>query len=156
MTSRIEAVSIGSKASNNNVANKHDEKSILMTALPLSTEKPRNDAPNTARCFRILYLVTAWWKEILSLLVAVGALVAIAVILVMYNGQEQPSWRHSINLSTFVAILSTLIRALMVVVVEESKTIINILCSQPLLMHLSQSSANSNGCGTVAHDPYKI
>lgn len=120
------------------MANKHEEKSTLVNTLASSTEESGNDASKAAQCSRIVFLATAWWKEMLSLLVAVGAMVAIVVILVMYNGQEQPSWRHSINLSTLVAILSTLLRALMVVVVEEGKTIIIISCFQSFLMYLPQ------------------
>jgi hypothetical protein len=53
-------------------------------------------------------LAIGWWKEIASLLVAVLALIAIALILSMYNGHEQPAWKYSPNLSNLTAILSTL------------------------------------------------
>ena len=67
-------------------------------------------------------LAIAWWQEIVSFLFAAATFVAIAVILAKYNGQEQPDWKYSLNLSTLVAILSTLFRASMVVVVEESES----------------------------------
>lgn len=66
-------------------------------------------------------LASAWWQEIVSFLFAATFFVAIAIILAKYNGQEQPDWKYSLNLSTLVAILSTLLRASLVVVVEESE-----------------------------------
>lgn len=73
-------------------------------------------------------LIVAWWQEILCFTFAAVAFAAIAVILAKYNGQEQPDWKYSLNLSTLVAILSTLLRASMVVVVEESEFKIKTLC----------------------------
>ncbi|TID14532.1 hypothetical protein E2P81_ATG08484 [Venturia nashicola] len=64
-------------------------------------------------------LASAWWQEIVSFLFAAACFVAIAIILAKYNGQEQPDWKYSLNLSTLVAILSTLLRTSLVVVVEE-------------------------------------
>lgn len=66
-------------------------------------------------------LAVAWWQEIVSFLFAAAFFVAIAIILAKYNGQEQPNWKYSLNLSTLVAILSTLLRTSLVVVVEESE-----------------------------------
>lgn len=124
MTSQIESASTGSKAitsSTNNITDDHSERSSLVDPPHLATGDPRDDQPNTARCSSLNFLTTLWWKEIISFLVASGALVAIVVILVMYNGQVQPSWKYSVNLSTLIAILSTLLRALLVAVVEEGK-----------------------------------
>ncbi|QDS74890.1 hypothetical protein FKW77_003680 [Venturia effusa] len=64
-------------------------------------------------------LAAAWWQEIISFLCAAGFFVAIAIILVKYSGQEQPDWKYGLNLSTLVAILSTLLRVSLVMVVEE-------------------------------------
>lgn len=66
-------------------------------------------------------LASAWWQEIISFLFATVLFVVIAAILAKYNGQEQPESKYSLNLSTLVAILSTLMRASLVVVVEEGK-----------------------------------
>jgi hypothetical protein len=63
-------------------------------------------------------LAVAWWQEILSFLFAAALFVANAIILAKYNGQEQTDWKYSLNLSTLVAVLSTLLRASMAVVVE--------------------------------------
>jgi hypothetical protein len=66
-------------------------------------------------------LALVWWQEILSFIIAAATFMAIAIILGQYNGQEQPDWKYSLNLSTLVAILSTLLRVSMVVIVEESE-----------------------------------
>jgi hypothetical protein len=66
-----------------------------------------------------LSLVTVWWTETISLLMAIGAFLAIVTILAIYDNQEQPAWKYSLNLNTLVAILSTLLRASLVVIVEE-------------------------------------
>lgn len=66
-------------------------------------------------------LLTTWWLEIVSLSLAMAALVAIAVIMSEYHKKEQPAWKYTINLNTLIAILSALLRVCMVVVVEEGK-----------------------------------
>jgi hypothetical protein len=52
---------------------------------------------------------------------ATGAFLAIVTILAVYDNEEQPAWKYSLNLNTLVAILSTLMRASLVVIVEEGK-----------------------------------
>lgn len=64
-------------------------------------------------------LLKTWWIEIVSLLIATAALIAIVVTLAKYDGQEQPAWSYAINLNTLIAILATLLRACMVIVAEE-------------------------------------
>lgn len=63
--------------------------------------------------------VTAWWTETLSLFLAIGAFIVITTILAVYDNQEQPAWKYNLNLSTLVAILSTSLRASLVVIIEE-------------------------------------
>lgn len=67
---------------------------------------------------------TLWLSEILSLLVATCILVAIVLILTIYNKKEQPQWStgDTINLSTLVAVLSTIFRSLLAGIVEASKS----------------------------------
>jgi lipopolysaccharide export LptBFGC system permease protein LptF len=72
-------------------------------------------------------LAIGWWKEIASLLVAVLALIAIALILSMYNRQEQPAWKYSLNLSTLTAILSVLLRVAMVIIAQEVMALFTII-----------------------------
>lgn len=50
---------------------------------------------------------------------AVGLVVAIVSILGHFDGQTEPDWRYSINLNTLVALLSTVVRALILVTVSE-------------------------------------
>jgi hypothetical protein len=66
-------------------------------------------------------LLMTWWVEITFLMVAIAALVAIVVTMAEHDRKEQPAWRYTINLNTLIAILSTLLRACMVFVVEEGK-----------------------------------
>jgi hypothetical protein len=66
-------------------------------------------------------LLATWWLEIVSLLLAMAALIAIAVTMSEYNKKEQPAWKYTVNLNTLIAILSTLLRACMVAVAEEGK-----------------------------------
>lgn len=68
-------------------------------------------------------LTNIWWVEVVSLTIAISALIAIMVALAEYNNKQQPAWKYAINLNTLIAILSTLMRACMVVVAEEGKVI---------------------------------
>jgi hypothetical protein len=60
-----------------------------------------------------------WAKECLLVLIATGLLIAIALILASYNHQPQPGWELGLNLHTIIALLATIIRSTLVVVVEE-------------------------------------
>jgi hypothetical protein len=71
------------------------------------------DKPNRVSVF------TTWWLELASLAAAVVALIAIVAAMIKYDGQEQPTWKYSINLNTLIAVLATILRACMVVVAEE-------------------------------------
>lgn len=93
-----------------------EQQAFLGTAYDDALPKQRS-APSTRRS--CLDLIAAWWIEIISLLVGVGALVAIAVTLAEYNSKEQPAWKYSVNLNTLIAILSTLLRVCMLYGVEE-------------------------------------
>lgn len=55
-----------------------------------------------------------WAFEIASLALAIGLVVAIAVILAVFDGQETPHWSGSFNLNAVLALLSTFLRALLV------------------------------------------
>lgn len=79
---------------------------------------PTNHAKIRDKPCRIATLA-AWWIESTSLSVAIAALIAIVVMLAQYNNEEQPTWKGTINLNTLVAILSTIMRACMVVGAEE-------------------------------------
>ncbi|KAK0633880.1 hypothetical protein B0T14DRAFT_599058 [Immersiella caudata] len=61
----------------------------------------------------------SWSWEMLSLFLAIGLIAAIFAILSSYNGQRVPDWGLSINLSTLVALLATILRASLVMIAAE-------------------------------------
>ncbi|KAH6660957.1 hypothetical protein BKA67DRAFT_510103 [Truncatella angustata] len=65
------------------------------------------------------HVLRFWTWEILSLIVAIGLMAATVGILAHYQGQQVPDWPLSINLNTLVALLSTILRAAMLVAVAE-------------------------------------
>jgi hypothetical protein len=102
-----------------NVMGKQESQAFLVAA-PDDTSSNKRGSSQYPR--RRVPLLAAWWFEILSLLVAIGALVAIAVTLIRFNQKEQPAWKYRLNLNTLIAILSTLLRVCMLFGVEEGKT----------------------------------
>jgi hypothetical protein len=68
-----------------------------------------------------LSLLASWSWEFLYLLLATASFVAIVFVLVKFNNKAQPDWPHSINLSALIALLATILRSSLVVVIEESK-----------------------------------
>lgn len=60
-----------------------------------------------------------WPWEIGSIFVATGLIVATYSILSHFNGQKVPEWAFSINLNTLIALISTIMRAAMLVGVAE-------------------------------------
>lgn len=59
--------------------------------------------------------VTDWIAEIVALLVAICCLMAIFIILIKFNNQEQPKWSYAstLNLSTLIALIATVLRAML-------------------------------------------
>jgi len=55
-----------------------------------------------------------WAFETVSSSLAIGFVVAIVVILPAFNGKETPHWSGSFNLNAVLALLSTFLRALLV------------------------------------------
>lgn len=108
--------------------NRSSEKTYLM-----STRQARHTRSR-------LSLVTVWWNEAVSLLMATGAFLAIVTILAVYDNKEQPAWKYSLNLNTLVAILSTLMRASLVVIVEEGKHTSFVLSRGALTISSRQSA----------------
>lgn len=60
-----------------------------------------------------------WWLEVLSILVSIGVLIAIHTLLKQYDGKQTSDWTMIINLTTLVAILSTLGRMSLVTIVSQ-------------------------------------
>ncbi|KAF2124602.1 hypothetical protein P153DRAFT_350814, partial [Dothidotthia symphoricarpi CBS 119687] len=92
-------------------------------------------------------LFTTWWTEVASLALAAAGLIAIAVIMAEYHNKQQPEWKYKINLNTLIAILSTLIRACLVLVAEEVISQLKwMLYRQPSsLQHLAHFDTASRG-----------
>ncbi|KAI1857459.1 hypothetical protein JX265_011194 [Neoarthrinium moseri] len=92
-----------------------------------STDSSTNDDPQGQRLQQThpaqqasRYHVMQFWSwEIMSFWVAVGLLAATVSILAHYEGQKLPEWPFSINLNTLIALLSTILRAAMLVAVAE-------------------------------------
>lgn len=83
-----------------------------------STPTPTTSPPKTRR--RRSSALTFWTWEIISLLLTIGLIVAIVVILSHFEGRPLPDWPFGINLSTLLAMLSTILRTLMLVAVAEA------------------------------------
>lgn len=60
-----------------------------------------------------------WSFSFFALSIASALLISIIVILVKYDGQQLPHWPFSININTLVALLSTIYRASIVVVLAD-------------------------------------
>ena len=60
-----------------------------------------------------------WIWETLSIVVAVGLIVAIAALLASYNGKPTPDGGERINFNAVLAILSTILRGMLVLVVSQ-------------------------------------
>lgn len=60
-----------------------------------------------------------WRLELVSLVLAAGLIAAILGILARFNGDIVPRWPVGINLNTLIALLATILRAALMVVVSE-------------------------------------
>jgi hypothetical protein len=63
--------------------------------------------------------IRQWWQEWTLMLISIGILIAIFIVLRIYNNNPQPDWKFGLNLSTLIAVLATLLRSSLVSVVEE-------------------------------------
>lgn len=90
------------------------EVSSLSGFTPVGTRQPQQ--PRRRRSSALQF----WTWEIISLFLTIGLIVAIVVILRHFEGHPLPDWRFGINLSTLVALLSTILRTLMLVAVAEA------------------------------------
>lgn len=61
-----------------------------------------------------------WLYEAMCLVVAISALTAMVVVLAKFDNQEQPRWPYAdiFNLSALIAILATLLRSMVTLVLE--------------------------------------
>ncbi|CAO2655539.1 Nn.00g043420.m01.CDS01 [Neocucurbitaria sp. VM-36] len=96
----------------------HRETEAFLPSEHSVSTSPKERTPHKSQA-RFATLMTTWWFEIISLILAMAALIAIAVTMAEYHKKEQPAWKFSINLNTMIAILSALLRVCVVFVVEE-------------------------------------
>lgn len=96
------------------VATKQPEQQVFLVP---ECSDDQSDSPGSRR--GLLAFLTAFWFELLSLVIGICALIAITITLPKFNGKEQPAWKYSVNLNTLIAILSTLLRVCVLYGVEE-------------------------------------
>jgi hypothetical protein len=77
-----------------------------------------------------------WWNEIAILLFSSGLLAAIAIILHKNNHEKQSVYK-GVNLTTLIAVISTILRASMMTAVEESENRYSRSCKYMLIPPLS-------------------
>lgn len=65
------------------------------------------------------HVLSYWALEIITVVVAIGLLVAIIALLAHYDGHFMPEWPFQINLNSAIAFLSTFLRAAIVATVAE-------------------------------------
>jgi hypothetical protein len=70
------------------------------------------------------HILRTWTWEILSVILAIGLIVAITVLLVSFHGKPSPDWGARLNFNALLALLSTILRAMLVVTVSQ------IICQQ--------------------------
>jgi Protein of unknown function (DUF3176) len=63
--------------------------------------------------------IRAWMWEVMSVVLAIVALIASIVVLGVYNGKTLPEWPRGITLNTVISIFSTALKALILVAVAE-------------------------------------
>jgi hypothetical protein len=61
----------------------------------------------------------AWMWEIIAVIIAISLFAAITTLLVFYNGKQSPKWGAYLSLNALLALLSTIFRAMLVVVVSQ-------------------------------------
>lgn len=64
----------------------------------------------------------SWVGEVLYMIAAISALVAIVAILSRYNGRERPQWPYGdvLDLSALIALLATILRSMLAGIIESS------------------------------------
>lgn len=80
-----------------------------------STESASESFTKTRKRTRCGRLFRDWILEMVSMFFAIGCLIAMFILLTKYNGQEQPEWPYAstLNLSTLVALMATILRLML-------------------------------------------
>lgn len=85
----------------------------------------------------------SWVLELIFLILGILCFIAIATILLSMRGQKQPHWPYTLNLSTLVAILATMLRSLLMEVVEQG--------TNPLTMQLTHWPEHHRTSALITH-----
>jgi hypothetical protein len=75
--------------------------------------------PKPAPSYPRYSVFRAWGFELGAILLAVGLVVAIMVLLATHEGLPAPNWGQHLNLNALLALLSTILRAALVVIVAQ-------------------------------------
>jgi hypothetical protein len=80
------------------------------------------DIPNVkkAASFYDRLITDWWWWELFSWTASAAAMASIAILLFVYNGQKIPQWKGGVTLNAYIAVLSAIARAAMVLPVSEA------------------------------------
>lgn len=85
----------------------------------------------------------SWVLEFIFLVLGIVCFTAIGTILLSMRGQKQPHWPYSLNLSTLIAILATMLRSLLMEVVEQG--------TRPLTIHLTYRPGHHRTSALTTH-----
>lgn len=102
--------------SQNTTASSADDDSQLATGADEAAMSNELNVPAPS-AFRPIF---PWLYEAICLVVAISALTATVVVLATFDKQEQPHWPYAdlFNLSALIAILATLLRSMVTLVLE--------------------------------------
>ncbi|KAG9187556.1 hypothetical protein G6011_05427 [Alternaria panax] len=64
-------------------------------------------------------ILRTWIWELVALILAIGLITAITVLLATYDGKQAPEWGFRLNFNALLALLSTIHRAIVVVIVSQ-------------------------------------
>ena len=96
-------------------------------------EKPLPPQPKDPNDRGVLY---RWKWEVPSCILSVLSLIAITVILYAYNGRPLPKWPYKITINALISVLTTVLKASMLVVVTEGKLFVFSLRPQHFRRHI--------------------
>lgn len=102
--------------SQNITASSADDDSQLATGADVAATSNEMNVPASS-AFRPIF---PWMSEAVCLVVAISALTATVAVLANFDKQEQPHWPYAdlFNLSALIAILATLLRSMVTLILE--------------------------------------
>jgi hypothetical protein len=68
---------------------------------------------------RPYHIFRTWAQETIAIALAISLIAAIASVLAVHNGKPVPNWGVNLNLNALLALLSTFLRALLVIIVAQ-------------------------------------